>query len=489
MAALDFTQVLSDATELLRNQYVLGDEYMQVLRPRDGLPAYFSWGTLPLMNGDKIGYEVETSPYAGARHSGLEDPLPTAGKIQGKKVWINIGATNTDVRRLSGSIEITEEDRIIYSGDGSVVPLVDKLSRGLKDDMVERLCHAMWGKASGRLCTIQNATQTDGTALDGSAEETAFRFEVKDGSPNFLIPNLKIEIYNSTTSRYGASTSTVASTCVVTDVMPSTTTKGVNYVYCALIADDDYTFDHLPAGTVSTGSNYGTYLADDAVVYRSGEYGSSTSNYKCPYGLDDWFDPTVNTFWNSAGAQWDRDAAGNSWYSPLVFDPNSGSLGNMDLRHLDIVWPALQRQYGDGRKPPQGLVMLTDPDMWINIKNLMAANNQTLQSNTELAAKYFGVDGLTDLFFLHPAMGPIALNSSVHAPQNKLRIIDPSTFKWVKTSDIQWAPGSIEGMWSEKADTENRYLAYRADQYLYYLIVCLNPSKNVEVKYVRSVNT
>ncbi len=470
MALSDTAQVLADATQLLRERY-FDDQLHESCRPRRGISDFVRFRELT-PEGETLSYQVLTQPYTGSRVSTLEGALPTPSKITGKKVVINLGKSTSDLTRLTAGVEYSWEAERIYRSPGSVLnDIVEQLSTQMIRDFKERVGQMPWLGSSNKLAEFDGAAEdTDGTTLSGSA--TDFRFKVKDGSPNFFIPNLELYIYaaDDTTLLAGSTTSgTVQYKIRVTDVKPDTTTN------------DWYVYVQVVGGNI--GANQAAFVTD-CTVYRSGEKGVTG-----PYGFNDWFhlaaDGGVDDIFHfDDGTAIERDKAENGWFLPLTIDAGSSALNNFDVTILDRLWPIVTREVGD-TGAPNGLVLVGDPEMWQNVKRNMEVNKRTILPMDQATKQIFGVDGASNLYFIDPIIGQIALANDVYAPKNKLRLINPAQWGYIKTGTAEFLPNPAGGYWFPV----DGYAAYKAYLIMLTQMFCMAPRVgNYEINKVRSTN-
>lgn len=468
MAYGDAGTFLVDLQRVLRDTY-LTDEFHEVVRPRAGFPAWINWRKLAV-RGRQATYQCETRPYSGARTGALESALPDPQKSNGAEVIVNIGGDGTNgasgshLKRLSAAIQVTEETRLVAEADGSVVNVADHLATGVKRDMIEALRAKVW-QGSGAMITRQTgaALEGDGTALANGNANIIFSVDGSYGSPTQLLAGMVVDAYNTTTKRYD--------NAVVLDVKPHPTSEGVWQVIL------DFS---TGTPTTVTDTNYcdGTADTGQLNLYRSGEYGVGLT------GILDWFHLAADT---PAGVNQifniDRTTVGNTWFLPTKI--GNSSLSDLSLDMVDRLFPVVRREVG---QPPRGLALVGDPEMTLNIRQLMLSDKISIMEMNADSSKLFGNHGADDVFFRDPLVGKVGLVADEFAPSNSLWILDPQSWGFLKLGDeMKWAPGST-GIWQELSDTTTRYLAWRADMYMFTQLLCFAPRHNWKIYNVRSVN-
>ena len=237
--------------------------------------------------------------------------------------------------------------------------------------------------------------------------------------------------------------------------------------------------------------------------------GVANSNFS---GLASWMSRTTNVYFDRDGNALDRDAIGNAWSIPNIVDyTDAGDTVPIDIdvhfRDVAVIAPSRMRA---GRLHRQGLGEITAAKEALNLPEVLVAvgphsliesaaeqigDSQRFTSftaNSVDAARrkeLFGQTGFDGTVIHSATLPPIALQSDKLARKNKLSILDPQSFQFLKAPgpEMVWVKQN-GGIWHVKPDastgrlTETKQGGYRTSA----LLFNDQPGVNFELQGLRS---
>jgi len=181
-------------------------------------------------------------------------------------------------------------------------------------------------------------------------------------------------------------------------------------------------------------------------------------------GFPSWFSGSTNVYYDEDGTELDRDAIGNAWQIPYIFNYLSGSANvTFDLdTHLRPLADYLPQAIAKGRKA-RSKVMTQSSKAMVAIGPADIINEATqeahdtvrftsaLRMNKDEKKSLFGDVGFEGVVWHSATLGPIAFDYDPFARPNKLDIIDPEAWHWLTDGEglggVQWLPGPVNGRW------------------------------------------
>lgn len=243
-------------------------------------------------------------------------------------------------------------------------------------------------------------------------------------------------------------------------------------------------------------------------ITRSGE----TTGDNFP-GLPVLFSGTTNMYKDTDGNVLDRDAQGQAWSIPHIYDPSGGSSPvALNLwTHMQKFAIPLAKRIGSGRRLrqrvmnpeealdlPESLVMVGPPDL---IEEAASQAADTAQFATAMATsmgdaergKLFGQVGFDGVVWRCPTLGTVAFQSDVGARPNKLDLIDPSSLFYLylgANQEPQWVPNDAGGRWHAVHGASTGKITYQRQAMCWTAcrLVCDQPGANAEIQGIKNSN-
>jgi len=436
-----------------------------------------------ILTSEKQHQKVFDMGYSRAQATNdLDADMPDAGRVGVHDISI----TDTDMRRLAGSVEYTVPvNLLMQGGEHSAFDIASEKVLEVESDIGERrnaLIHAPGGSNPYK-AQVSAFYAADGTAYSTSKE--AF-VKIKTGSPVSFSRGEILEFMSDTT--------TVVGIVQVLDVEVSSRWRGLDVgpgirVYLMdgtltdpwgnTMADEDHDggYDNTDLDVVVVEDYYIRRLGDAS----AGGYPSAFANL-CPTSFSSalaWFNVT------------DRRSAGYSFLLPKYRDyTDSGASVDLDLEtHFGNMSDTLSYVLGKARSHrsarglefSSALVASARPEL---VRYAMHQAGEpykrftVIQPSTLPAAerrKLVAVHGWDDLLIKLPNLPPIALQAERLAREDTIDVYDPSAFKWLrygkdgKEAKPEWLPGEIGGKWSQRRNvtTGNRTMTYDAGAVLF----------------------
>ena len=333
-------------------------------------------------------------------------------------------------------------------------------------DFASQLNVALHQDGSCEMAEVLQIYDVDATAFSGAAGSAPAYINITGGPIAAFNVGDVLQIIDT------GDDSTVNATCIVLDVIhgndgPWSAGSRVTGIGPGIIVD---TCD--AAGDRTSGATWDA-VAAPAVgdhIARYGEYHATAASQRNIHGFGDWFDTTKDVYRDAdGGSLLDREAAGNHWMNPEIFDYDDGGGAvtfDIDTHLADYesvmptrvnsgrnkrpsLWEGKVETAEEGIKLPEMLVAIGEPGLIRTAINSGSATHQftAAEALTREAAEKRGriaVEGFEGLVWHSATIGPIAFEADEASVPNKLRILVSDSFFYVlfgskEYGQIQWA--------------------------------------------------
>jgi len=414
--------------------------------------------------------------------SDLESDAPLAGRIR----TMNLTIEESNLRKVAFGLRHTIPAQEEVDGSEHAVwnLAMELLLQGLQS-IDEKRNHMIWQNSDGVKALVAAKYDPDGTTYGGTTTltylgtgsvEGAF-LTIDGGSISKFHPGERIDIRN-------ASTATVRITGIITDVYMGVDYLGNGIGPGILVAHDA---DGADAAF--------TNVVDNDEIFTSGEADGS--------GLDTGFAGFFNR--TTPGAYFsiaDRAAPGFQFLVPygraygtvdIDIDVHFGHMA--DLMGM-LFGPARANRRHRGFAMTDAIVCLAPPDLVNSVAR--QAGNASLQFTSSAAGTMAegrrktltAVQGWTGSVLHHPTLPPIVLQSEPLATENTVRIIEPSTWRYVRMGSKKptFIRNSNGGLWHVRRNTSTGQLTMHRDASGYVIETLVNdqPQLNYSIEGVQS---
>ena len=399
-----------------------------------------------VMRGNVFHYKVYLSPPSGSRAEDITTAVGTTGEFPKAReaAFLEMTIPWTDLRVFWGSVKYSEyADRRTRNSEDAIESIAEKVITDAELDQAFRVNQSLHQDSTLTLALVAAVYDTDGTAYTTSSSTTNAFLQIDNGSISNFTKGQILDIRT-------AATATVRATVVVNDVIVgndgppygSSTVASIGPGIVVTIATENADDADLDA------------VADNDEICYSGE---TDDNY---HGLPDWLSETQNVYRDADGTEIDRDTTGYHWMAPTIIRANDGGAAvtfDMDthLRELADILPykdqtGRQMRNADMNEPgiewKEALLGITTVRICNDVVDA-ARDSQRFtfagaMTDKKARRKMFGAIGFDGVIYHSPLLGSVAFQADTHARPEKLSIVDPNAFFWIKQGGgphaIEW---------------------------------------------------
>lgn len=423
------------------------------------------------VGSDGINYKFMLNNMNGVRIGA--DPLsdfPSPGSISAAELKIRYAEGNVsgnDFRDFKGTIQTSFADlkrayREAQRGNvGAVIDLAATLQKQLVDDFSETIARFRHLPSDAKVAQVngslkKNDRENYSDAGAHASPYTSARMQIDSGAIAMFQPG----------TSWVVGTSEVYFT--VTDYNPTDSSIGVT-------VDSD-------SPTSAFNSTANTY--DNMWIYPKPKSGTSKSTGM--YGLASWYGtPSVGETWLGG-----VDRTSTSWRHllPTRYTPSSSTVA-ISKDHFDHVATISQYVRDENYTP----VVLTHTSVADAIRRSVGYDTVTFDNPDQSREFSFGTPGL---YWFHPALGRVRIESDTIASPNRVYIIIPQTWDSLMygtasgSQPFEYLPGSIAGIWQNMQSTTpggGASMFFRASGVLLGLCdACRQPRLNMSIENIKA---
>ena len=452
--SVDATLTLQDVSLVVREQY---DKkyYIQTQRMGGATLQMLKYETLKFGSDGKT-FQSETERYdtfRGDTNSISDFSAPGQFTPRNLKVrWNENTPSSNDFLKISGSGQLTE-----YAVNGAnnddlaIVSLSNKIAKDMAEDHAEKRAWYMSVPRSAKLLLNNGTRKNNDSNLFASCTtyttgSTTMRAQVDGGSLAFIKEGVSYDFY---------------------------TSAGVLHFSGARCTDVNLG-DSSAAFTRNNSDSTANFdsIADNDVIYLSG------SRNKGMWSPEAWF--SAATAGESFIGGVDRTTSSYQWLNTIT--KSAGTSRQIRLTDFGDLCTAIG-YYKDGERI---LVATSTPEITETLRRLIgdAAFVPWTQVGEKTQKRYasFGMLGLN---YQHPVVGMMVIASDVMAPQDKVRLFEPETWRSLQygKAGLTFMNGD-NGIWTRQQSTvagNGGSMIYRAEAYSNEATFCTIPKKNAQL--------
>jgi len=447
-----------------------------------------------MLQGRRWHYYAYTQPSTGARRSSMSDATTSAFPVASQPAYTELTHDWMDLTMFRTSLKFNEIVDIQSSDlKASVFRVANRLMNQAEKDFSSQKNAAIHQDSACTMGKIKARYDADGTTYSGS-NLTAY-WQISEGAIRQFLPGQLLKVSSRTQAELTVQVEGIvasrsgpwASGARVADIGPGITVSIVDASSTDSDLDNADNDDTLSLSNEGAGDNF--------------------------HGIPSWFSSAVDVYNDKDGSALDREALGNEWMMPEIFDYTSGGNAvDFDLEtHLREVAEVMPDRVNTGRNGRAYMGDIEDVDEGVNIPKALVAITTAGIANEAIAtaadtqrftAKHssemdesvrrslFGNVGFEGVVWHSPTLPPIAIQPDVAAAPEQMTIIDPQSWFWLRMAGapMQWL-GNGSDRWSRvnDPDSDNRQtFEQQAGAYATAMLVCDQPGANAQIKGVKS---